>query len=201
MAIAFAFDLFAGVSPAVIPILIFCARVVDVSLGTLRIMLVARGARTASAVLGFFEVLLWLLAISAIMQNLTNWQNYIAYCAGFATGTYIGMTIEKRLSLGTLMIRLIIPSSSEEIISRLIERGHKVTYVDGHGTTTPVKIVFSVVKRSKLKDIVHTIRDFDPGLFYTIENVRSVSHPVTPRVGAAWKLHLLQPFYWYRKGK
>ena len=93
-------------SYAVLPILIFLARICDVSIGTMRIIFVSKGKKNIAPVLGFFEVLIWITAISKIMQNLDNYVNYIAYAGGFATGNFIGMLIEERLAMGILMIRV-----------------------------------------------------------------------------------------------
>ena len=100
-----AFDLYTYL---LLPLLIFCARIIDVSIGTLRIIFVSKGKRNIAPLLGFFEVLVWILAISEIMQNLNNWVCYVAYAAGFAAGNYVGMIIEEKLAIGILIIRIII---------------------------------------------------------------------------------------------
>src|SRR5512136_1275959 len=97
-------DLFTYV---VLPILIFCARICDVSLGTIRVIFVSRGYRYLAPVLGFFEISIWLLAIGQIMRNLNNWTAYLAYAAGFALGTFVGITLEERLSIGMVIVRVI----------------------------------------------------------------------------------------------
>ncbi len=91
----------------IVPLLIFLARVIDVTLQTIRIVSISRGIRWLAPLVGFFEVLIWLLAISQIMKRVSNPVAYIAYAAGFATGTAIGQSIERRLSLGTVMLRVI----------------------------------------------------------------------------------------------
>ncbi|HPA70469.1 MAG TPA: DUF5698 domain-containing protein, partial [Bacteroidales bacterium] len=83
-----------------LPLFIFLARIFDVSLGTLRIIFVTKGMRIIAPLVGFFEVLIWLLAISRIMQDLDNWVSYIAYAGGFATGNFVGMYLEERLAIG-----------------------------------------------------------------------------------------------------
>ncbi|HER42916.1 MAG TPA: hypothetical protein ENO08_00460, partial [Candidatus Eisenbacteria bacterium] len=74
----------------VLPLLIILARVIDVTIGTIRIVFVSRGHKVIAPILGFFEVLIWLLAIGQIMRNLSNFMCYIAYGTGFALGTYMG---------------------------------------------------------------------------------------------------------------
>lgn len=96
----------------VLPLLIFIARVVDVSIGTLRIVFIARGERLVAPILGFLEILIWLLAIGQIFKHLNNIGCYLAYAGGFAMGNYIGMVIEHKLAIGVQVIRIIIKSSS-----------------------------------------------------------------------------------------
>lgn len=156
----------------IIPVLIFLARVIDVSMGTLRIIFISRGIRILAACLGFFEVLIWLLAISQIMKNLSNPVNYIAYAAGFGMGNFVGISIEQKLSLGNLMIRVIVRNSAAALVEYLHGQGYGVTSVDAQGTTGPVKIIFTVVPRRCLKNVTESIKNFNPQAFYTIEDIR-----------------------------
>ncbi len=91
----------------ILPLLIFLSRVVDVSLGTIRIIFVSKGFKFLSLVIGFFEVLIWLVAINQIWGNFTNIWLYLAYAAGFATGNYVGIWLDEKISLGNVMIRII----------------------------------------------------------------------------------------------
>jgi len=91
----------------IMPILIFIARLGDVSLNTLRVMFVLNGKKNIAPILGFFEALIWLLAIGQIIQNIDNPISYLAYAGGFAAGTYIGMSIEVRLALGRDLVWVI----------------------------------------------------------------------------------------------
>ena len=90
-----------------IALLIFFLRIGDVSLGTIRIIFVARGNKFIAPLLGFFEVFIWVIAISNIIQHLDNWVNYVAYAGGFAAGNFIGMLIEERLAVGVSLVRII----------------------------------------------------------------------------------------------
>ena len=185
-----------------IPVLIFLARIVDVSIGTLRIMTVGRGMRALSSILGFFEVLIWLAAISQIVSNLTSWQNYIAYAAGFATGTWVGMTIERRLSLGMLLVRVIVPRGPNGLLSELIERQYRVTSIAGEGVHGPVTIIFTIVKRGRLNDLLSLIKSRHPSAYYSVEDVRTATDPIATQGAFVTKYPtILQPFAWFRKGK
>src|SRR5450759_4148995 len=119
-------DLF---SYAVMPLLIFLARICDVSIGTLRIIYVSKGKRNIAPILGFFEVLIWITAISKIMQNLDNYVNYIAYAAGFATGNYVGMILEEKLAMGIQMIRVFAHERGSELVQALNGSGYGATVV------------------------------------------------------------------------
>lgn len=187
-------------APETQPFVIFFARICDVSIGTLRIMMVSRGLRVFSAILGFFEIFIWLLAISQIVSNLGHITNYIAYASGFACGTWLGMTFERWLSMGTLLVRAIVPRSGGDLVAYLIMKNYKVTYVDGHGAKGPVTVIFTIVKRKLLPDVIATIKKFDPEAFYSVEDVKAVNEPMSGdnRVGL-----LSNPFglpFW-RKGK
>ena len=110
----------------IMPILIFIARLGDVSLNTLRVMFVLNGKKNIAPILGFFEALIWLLAIGQIIQNIDNPVSYMAYAGGFAAGTYIGMSIEERLALGRVLVRVITVEPMPELIDFMkeFERTH-----------------------------------------------------------------------------
>ena len=99
-----------------LPFLIFVSRILDVTIGTIRIVMVAKGQKFWAPLLGFFEVFIWLLAISRIFENLDNWACYFAYAAGFAAGNYIGLIIEERLAMGIVKIQIITRRSAIELI-------------------------------------------------------------------------------------
>ena len=164
----------------IIPFFIFIARILDVSLGTVRIITVSKGMRYFASVLGFFEVLIWLLAIGQIMQNLTNPLNYLAYAAGFATGNFVGISLEHRIAMGLALIRVITKLEASDLIKHLRGQGYTVTSIDAEGNRGPVKVFFSVVKRKKVKEVVKVIKKFNPNAFYTIGDVSYVSHELLP---------------------
>ena len=168
-------DLFSYV---LLPVLIFLARICDVSIGTMRIIFVSKGKKNIAPVLGFFEVLIWITAISKIMQNLDNYVNYIAYAGGFATGNLIGMIIEERLAMGILMVRVFANESGSELVSILNSSGYGATVVDAHGAREKVQLIYTIVNRTELDNVVNVINNFNPNAFYTIEDVRSVNQGI-----------------------
>ncbi len=164
----------------VIPLLIFFSRIVDVTFGTLRIIFISRGLSLLAAGVGFFEVLVWLLAITQVMQNLTSWITYLAYAFGFSAGNFVGITIEKRLAIGNLIVRIITRREADALVRFLWHSGYGVTSIDAHGETGPVKVIFTIVKRRKLPEIIAIIKRFNPNAFYTIEDVRFVNETLPP---------------------
>ncbi|MFC4870493.1 DUF2179 domain-containing protein [Negadavirga shengliensis] len=159
----------------IMPILIFLARVSDVSINTLRIMFVLNGKKGIAPVLGFFEALIWLLAIGQIFQNISNPVSYIAYAGGFAMGTYVGMTIEERLALGRVLVRVITPSPLPELMDFMKEKGYRFTIVGAEGRYGKVTLIFTVLKREALKDFISKVKTCNEKAFYTIESVKRIS--------------------------
>jgi len=159
----------------VIPILICLARVVDVTIGTLRIIFISKGLKYLAPVMGFFEVIIWLIAIGQIMQNLSNVVNYIAYGTGFAIGNYIGIMIEQKISLGYVLVRIITRRSAKNLIKWLENSGRKFTIIDARSDWGLVNIIYMPLKRKEIREVVEKVKAFNPHAFYTVEDVRAVS--------------------------
>jgi uncharacterized protein YebE (UPF0316 family) len=159
----------------IMPLLIFCARVMDVSINTLRIMFVLNGKKKIAPILGFFEAMIWLLAIGQIFQNINNPMSYVAYAGGFAMGTFVGMTIEEKLALGRVLVRVITPEPMPELIEYMKERNYRFTSVGAEGRYGKVNLLFTVMKREVLKEYVEKVKTLNNNAFYTIESVRRVS--------------------------
>lgn len=163
-----------------IPLLIALARITDVSIGTLRIIFVSKGLRLWAPILGFFEVSIWLMAISKVMANLTNPINYIAYALGFSVGNYIGMFIESRLAIGMVVVRIITKRDSHVLVAALRALRYSVTVADAEGNTGAVNIIFTVIKRSDITVVRELIAQHNPQAVYSIEDVRHASDPSFP---------------------
>ncbi|MGA1872601.1 MAG: DUF2179 domain-containing protein [Thermoplasmatota archaeon] len=159
----------------VIPILICLARIVDVTIGTLRIIFISKGLKYLAPVMGFFEVIIWLIAIGQIMNNLSNVMNYIAYGLGFAIGNYVGIMIENKISLGYVLVRIITRRSATNLIEWLEQSGRKFTIVDARSDWGLVNIIYMPLKRKEVREVVSRVKAFNPHAFYTVEDVRAVS--------------------------
>ena len=185
----------------ILPVLIFCARICDVSLGTIRVIFITKGVRYLAPLIGFFEVIIWLLAIGQVMNNLTNVASYIAYGGGFATGTFIGMRIEEKISLGLTSVRIITIEEPSQLVNYLRSQNYGVTTIDGEGATGQVKMVFSIIRRQDLPDVVELIKKLHPGAFYSIEDVKSVSEGVFPGERRRFFIPYSEAIRFFRKGK
>ncbi len=159
--------------PLLWPVFIFCARVVDVSIGTLRTICVVRGMRWKAAFLGFFEVSVWVTAISGVLLHLDHWYNVFAYASGYATGNAMGVLIEQKLAMGMQMVRLISRSQNAAVAAGLRLAGYSVTEVKGHGLHGTVSISFVVAPRKEIPGVVKIATSIDPEAVSTVEDVRS----------------------------
>jgi len=138
-------------------------------------MFVSKGMRGKATILGFIEVLIWIVIVAQIFQNLDNWVNYVAFAGGFATGTYIGMFIEERMKMGVQIFRIIVGEESENLALKLNEAHFRVTEIDGKGKYGPVKILFTVAKRKRWRDLAEVVNQHAPEAFYSVEDVKHVS--------------------------
>jgi len=161
-----------------VPLLIVLARILDVSLGTIRVIFISKGLRKLATVLGFFEVLIWLIVASNVITHLTHPIYYIAYALGFALGNYIGITIERRLSVGTLIVRIVTKSNEniQSLIDDLSANDCPSTIVDAVDNNGPVKIIFSVLRKNFIKTFLCILAKYIPDAYYTVEDVRTVSN-------------------------
>lgn len=186
---------------AVIPLLICLARTVDVTLGTMRIILLSRGQRLVAPVLGFFEVLIWLLAMSQIMQNLTNFINYLAYASGFALGNYLGLIINERLAMGHAMVRIITAEATDEVMRRLNAANFGITAVGARGASGQVQALFVVAKKKDLQRLIALLKTLLPRAFVTIEEVLRVQEGGVFPLQSASRLPGLIKLFPLRKSK
>lgn len=171
------FDWYAWV---ILPFIVFIARVADVSLGTIRIIYTSRGKKSLAPILGFIEVFIWIVVVSQIVKSVHSYTAYLGYAAGFATGTFIGMKIEERLAIGTLVLRIILAEGGEELAQILRQAGFGVTVVNGEGSSGPVKLLYTIIKRKDMKTVSGIIHGVHPGAFFSVEEVRLAESGIFP---------------------
>ncbi len=155
----------------ILPLLIFLARIFDVSINTIRIIYVLGGRRLTATVLGFFESFVWLMAIRQIFEHLDNWICYVAYPAGFATGILVGMIIEERIAYGKVIVRIITRKDILSLRAYLIENDFRFTVVPGEGADGKESVVFTVLERQELESLLTKLKEILPTAFYTVEKV------------------------------
>ncbi len=162
------------------PSLICLARVMDVTLGTVRIMFVSRGWKTLAPFLGFFEVLIWLLAIRQIMQNLDNPLSYIGYATGYALGNFVGISLDGRLAVGMLSVQVITLHKADKLASQLRAAGWGVTCLDGQGARGRVKVIFTIIPRKDLHRVTELVRAEQPDSFISVTDIQSAQSGTFP---------------------
>jgi uncharacterized protein YebE (UPF0316 family) len=164
-----------------IPFLIFSAEVSALTVSTLRIIFVARGHKFLAPVLGFFEIMIWLVAIGETMRNLDNWACIFAFALGFTLGNYFGILIDQWLALGTSVVRVITHRDPTALVAQLRAAQFGVTQVEGRGTTGTVQIVMTVVKRKQLQEVTELIETTQPDAFYAVHDLRTASDGIFPQ--------------------
>lgn len=165
----------------ILPLIIFCSRVIDVTLGTLRHVMIARGYKKLSPLFGFFEALIWIIIGSQIFKNINNVASYFAWAGGFATGTYVGLIIEERLALGIQVVRIITHLDCDEFIEAMKKANHGITIVEGKGAMGAVKMIYSIIRRNSVTEVEELIMKHIPSAFYSIEDVKNANAGVFTR--------------------
>jgi uncharacterized protein YebE (UPF0316 family) len=184
----------------ILPLIIFFSRICDVSLGTLRHVFISKGFRKIVPVLGFFEVLIWIIVVAQVMKNLNNWACYLAWAGGFATGTFVGLWIEEKLALGLQVIRIITNQNCDELLAALKQENHGITVVNAQGAIGPVKMIFTIIKRKNVKDVALMIRKYNPTAFYSVEEIKNTSQGVFTE-NSKYGFDSIRQLFPSRKGK
>ena len=170
--LGFSSDIF---SFLILPLLIFLARICDVSINTIRIIYMLGGRRLTATLLGFFEAFIWLLVIREIFKHLDNWLCYVAYPAGFACGIFVGMIIEEKIAYGKVIVRIITRKDVTQLIQYLNTQHFRFTKVNAEGPDGNETLVFTVLERERLDDLLNKLKELIPTAFYTIEKVKAAA--------------------------
>lgn len=158
----------------VIPLLIILSRIIDVSLGTVRLILTNKGVKLLSSIIGFFEVLIWVLVITTVMKNLTNILAYIAYALGFSLGTYFGIYLEEKISIGQVRLNIITTKDLEKMIDDLKPTQYVFVTDSVNSSQGPIKIINAFLERKYLKAVIKKVKERDPDAFYTVEDLKMI---------------------------
>lgn len=161
-------------APWLLAIAIFLARVADVSLGTVRILVGFRGHRLLAAAIGFFEALIWVLAARQVLVHLDAWYLAVAYAAGFAAGNFVGITLERRLGVGMELVRIISYDPSVPLAHELTTAGFSVVEIKGSlRNRQPVEVIYVVARRRRVPELVRRVTALEPSAIYTIADVKT----------------------------
>ena len=140
---------------------IFLLRLLDQTLGTLRILYVNKGKPLFGAILGFIESAIWIVAISQVIQDLNDPFLIFGYALGFAAGTIMGSYIENTIAIGDIVVRIFVPkdSDSEKVAEELRTNGLGVTIINGEGMQGEVTIAWCVTPRKRLKEVMRIVSE------------------------------------------
>ena len=157
--------------PWALVVLIFAARILDVSLGTMRAIVVFRGYALLAGILGFFEVLVWLSAAVHVFR-VDSWYLALAYAAGYATGNVVGSWLETRLAVGAELVRVVSEDPEIRLARRLRDAGYPVTQLTGQGDYSSVEVLLVVLRRRQTPALLRLVRELDRTAYWTISDVR-----------------------------
>ena len=178
------------ISYILFPILIFLARLADVTVATVKLMFVVNNARKMAAILGFFEALITITALSRIIQDANNLPAFVMYAAGFASGTYVGMWIEQKMAYGSVLVRIISKDMPEALFQYLANHKYRFSLVDGYDESGNTRVLFTVCKRSSAGALLSHLKSVAPHAFYTVEGVKQASHDLLPQPQKAPRINL-----------
>lgn len=155
-------------------LLIFFARLIDVSLGTIRMIMVVRGKRIVAACIGFVEATVYILAVGKVLSAMNNWINVLAYALGFATGNYVGILLEGKMALGDIIVQVISELETVELVEKLRNKGFGVTVVEGCGKKGIKHLLNVTLQRKNLSKLYSIIDRYDKEAFVTVTDARSI---------------------------
>ena len=156
------------------PIAVFLLRATDVTMATMRMLLIVRGRRVLAPAIGFVEILIWVTAIGIVVQHLSSPMHVIGYAAGFAFGNYLGLRLEERLAIGLATVRAVVRSGGAELADALRAAGMGVTEMIGQGREGPVEVLYSVIQRRDISRCLAIIEAGSEGSFVVVDEPRLV---------------------------
>jgi uncharacterized protein YebE (UPF0316 family) len=157
-------------------LLIFCLRITDMSLDTLRMLFVVRGRKNIAWVLGFCQSAVFVIAITRVLSSLNNPLTVLGYAAGFATGNVLGMIVEERLAVGHIQLQIVTTGHGAALAKALRDGGYGVTEISARGKDGTVGLLSTSVLRKDMAHVRQIIHETDESAFITSEDVRPVRH-------------------------
>lgn len=169
-------------NPLIAYLFIFLARVIDVSLDVFRMLLLTRGYSIPAALIGFFEIIVYLVALGTVFAGgFSDVWKVIAYAGGFATGNLVGIKIEEMMAVGYVVLQVFpCPEHGEKLLQALRDNNYGVTTMSGEGKLGPRQILMVTVKRKNLPHILQIIDEVAPDTFYNTSDVRSIQGGIFP---------------------
>lgn len=162
-------------------IVVFFARIADVSIGTVRTIVTVQGRTGIAFVLALFEISIWLLVVSTVIGQVREYPLLIIFYAfGYATGNVVGIMVEKKLAFGIIILKILTRNAGQQITDYLRGKGQPVTVFSGEGMSGPVNELYIACRRRDLKWILPEVMDIDEQLFYVIEQARDISRILKP---------------------
>jgi uncharacterized protein YebE (UPF0316 family) len=159
--------------------MIFIARIGDVSMETIRVIYISKGIKYLAPIIAFFEIVIWLLAMEVVMSDLSNIANFFAFAFGFAMGTYVGLVIEEKVSIGMVIVRIVTTGeSTSDLLEFLTSSDYGITCLDGTGSQGTVRMILTLVNRTDLPHVIGHIQHYTPHAFFSVEDVRYVNEGV-----------------------
>lgn len=163
--------------PWALALLIFSLRVLDVSLGTIRVISVVHGRIKLSIILGFFEILIWVSVLSGLIGQIgENPSLALAYAGGFAVGNAVGIQLERRIAMGSSIALMISRDKGMQIADALREIGQRLTTIEGSGRDGPRTLLYVTTARRRLPKMIEVARKIDPKVFYVVDHCSETSY-------------------------
>jgi uncharacterized protein YebE (UPF0316 family) len=156
------------------PVAVFLLRATDVTMATMRMLLIMRGRRLLAPAIGFVEILIWIAAIGIVVQHLTSPLHVIGYAAGFAFGNYLGLRLEERLAIGLATVRTVVRTGGAQLAAELRDAGMGVTETIGQGREGPVEVLYSVIPRREITRCLSIIEGGSEDSFVVVDEPRLV---------------------------
>ena len=175
-------------APWLLPFIIFFGRIIDVSLGTLRIIFVSKGEKYKAPIIGFFEVLIWIVVISEIFSRANDFIAYLSYAGGYATGNFVGILIEQKIAFGITLCRAYTRKSGQGLMAILSSNGYGATMIRASGALGEIDVIETVVERKNMKKVEKIFMEYDSDIFFVAEDVRAKRKGIFPKTESIFSI-------------